>query len=181
MTLVEDLHSTPSYPCREVMGLAWAEWRSKGPWPKARGRTPSQKKGLRYERKFGLHLNRNQSYSVRSGTWIEFLDETGPGWAQPDHVLMLPKSVWIFENKLTYRESAWDQLELLYGPLVREIVGSTLPIGLVQVTKNLGGTEWQAMDGGRPVMLENLERLDGGLLGSTNSVSPRFLYHWLGV
>jgi len=118
---------------------------------------------------------------VRSGAWIQFHDDGGPGWAQPDHILTLQSTVCIFENKLTYRDSAWTQLGSLYGPLVRELVGPILPIGLVQVTKNLGGTGWQDMDGGRPEMLEGFERLGGGLLGPTTSIPPRFLFHWLGV
>lgn len=70
--------------------------------------------------------------------WIRFFDTNGGGFAQPDFIITLPRAgaVLVLEAKYTYTDSAWEQLERLYVPLVRKLYpGKT--VYTVQVCKVL--------------------------------------------
>ena len=56
--------------------------------------------------------------SLLSGPWIEFEDEHGSGYAQPDHLVFGPGWAIIFECKLGWTPAAVVELQTLYAPLV---------------------------------------------------------------
>lgn len=64
---------------------------------------------------------RSKASSVLSEQWIEFEDDNGHGYAQPDHLIIEPSRVVIVECKLSQNDAAWDQLLLLYRPLIETI------------------------------------------------------------
>lgn len=67
--------------------------------------------------------------------WIEFEDENGPGYAQPDIFFVLSDRVVLFECKLTETLRGHQQLRGLYGPLLSEIY--LRPVILILACKNL--------------------------------------------
>jgi hypothetical protein len=141
--------------------------------------------GLRYERKFGKHLHRVANRlvprpEILHGQWIQFEDLGGPGCAQPDHLIKTEEAVWIFENKLSYREEGWWQLTGLYSPLVKAIWD--LPQILVQVVRNLGGSprhDSSVYEGAWAVA--ELPAILGCGTEASLGDPPRFLLHWLGI
>ena len=187
-TLVEQWTSNkvPFARCRKVEDLEWAKFRSKSPWGKGPSASGSIAQGLAYERKFGRYLHRVASrclarHEVRSGQWIEFEDSNGRGNAQPDHILATQEALWIFENKLTYTEEGWHQLNDLYSPLCRELWD--LPQILVLVCKNLGeGGEGLVRRDSRGGELADIEEiLMVRALDAHHVCPPRFFIHWLGI
>lgn len=122
---------------REVVQLEWAHWTAKERVRHAnRSLSKAQADGFRFERMVGGYLQQRLGAVVRCGPWIEFVDINGLGLAQPDIVLCLPTSTVVFEAKLTYRNSAWDQLRLLYKPLLG-MLRPGRPVVCVQVCKHL--------------------------------------------
>lgn len=69
------------------------------------------------------------------GQWLQFIDFAGRGMAQPDAYLIRPKSVILFEIKLTQCKSGLLQIGQLYRPLLRHIYSR--PVVGVLVCKNL--------------------------------------------
>ncbi len=166
---------------------------TKSPWgPSPRLRGP-QAKGRAYERKFGKSLRRFATgpfsgAQVFSQQWFEFCETADDserdqsslhGYAQTDHIVKLKDRVILVENKLTYREEGWWQLTGLYSPLIKKIWN--LPQVLVQVVRNLGGTDWRRDQGiwGYSVLDDFSSLGERSLL--SNDEPPRFLHHWLGI
>lgn len=57
--------------------------------------------------------------------WVEFVDETGKHWCQPDGLLNLPgNTVLIIEFKYQHTIDAWYQLRQLYQPVVQVLFPS---------------------------------------------------------
>ena len=113
-----------------------------------------------FEKAFGKALQGTLSGLIVVGQWIEFADENGQGWAQPDIYVVQEDQVVLFECKLTYVEEAWPQMHALYVPLLMALYRK--PVLCVQVCKNLIP--------GAPrsnVRLQEALRPDG-------------LFHWLG-
>lgn len=79
--------------------------------------TAAQKDGLAYQDKVGAVLL-SRSLSLLRSPWIAFEDDTGPHLAQPDFVVLQPCPV-VFEIKRTLTDAAWEQLRLLYLPLLK--------------------------------------------------------------
>lgn len=90
---------------------------------------------------------------MRHEQWLRFVDDAGPGCAQPDLFLVLPTHVLLLEVKLTHTEFAWPQMEGLYVPLLEYVFER--PVTTVQVCKNLRGYV-------PPGMIEGLEGLMQG-------------------
>lgn len=119
---------------REVVDLQWVkEWTGNPPHKNTlRGMTAKQRKGKRYEEAFGAHLEKLSTdpssilygTEIRIGQWLRFEDTDGKSWAQPDFYALDHSSLWLFENKLTYVESALEQLTKLYGPLLAHLYPS---------------------------------------------------------
>lgn len=95
----------------------------------------SRAQGKTYEKRVGEFL-RNRGYSFRSGVWIDYEDDNGVGYAQIDHLLILPDRLCIVEAKLSQTCNAELQIRELYRPLLKLITGGGLIQG-VQVCKNL--------------------------------------------
>lgn len=93
-------------------------------------------KGKTYERKVIKDFQRaNLAAEVLASPWFNFVDYNGLGWCQPDILLIQKHCIIIVEVKLTQTSAAWQQLELLYKPVVEKHYG--LPTYLLQVCKNL--------------------------------------------
>lgn len=83
----------------------------------------SQAKGKAYERRLGKELERRlakglwDEAELIKGPWIKFRDQNGPGYAQPDFLILSPALLCIIDAKLTHTEIARRQLLSLYLPL----------------------------------------------------------------
>ena len=67
--------------------------------------------------------------------WLEYYDENGPGFAQPDLFLLGKGGLIVIECKLTYNTRAWDQLYGLYAPLLSRLY--SLPVRSIQACRYL--------------------------------------------
>ena len=92
-------------------------------------------KGKRYELLFGQYLSTVADQPPHSGQWFNFADSRGPGYCQPDHYILRPDEILIYENKLTYRRTVWSQLNALYVPVLEEVF--ELPCRIFAVCKYL--------------------------------------------
>lgn len=89
---------------------------------------------MAYQAHLGRELRRRLG-TIHEAQWIRFIDANGRGYAQPDHYWVGPRSVVVFEAKLTQRDEALRQIGRLYRPLLRHIYG--LPVVGVVVCKRL--------------------------------------------
>jgi len=126
---------------REVQAesLARVAFSDRTPHRPSRSQKPSIRAGLAYEKKFGDFLQaapRPPDADLLAGPWLEFHDALGPGFAQPDFLLISPRGIYIFECKLTQNTKAWIQLYRLYSPLMRKLLPG-VPLKHVQVCRNL--------------------------------------------
>lgn len=120
-----------------VIDLTAAEWSDRPDFARSSGRTASQRKGLRYERKIEEDLKELYGDSLKCGPWIKFTDRRGTGYAQPDFIVDLPDRVLIIECKLTYKPKAKDKLRRVYARLIRML--NSKPRLCVQVCRGFGG------------------------------------------
>lgn len=105
--------------------------------PKLKG---SRAKGITYERMVGRRLQERINKGeipaeLVSSQWFSFFDSVGPGYCQIDHYLICPGFIILIECKLTQSDSAPDQMDKLYRPILEMIYG--VPVVCVQVCKNL--------------------------------------------
>lgn len=81
--------------------------------------------GIRYEREvkefLSLYALGRPEIRFLDGPWIEFQDDSGRRWCQPDGVLANAgeKIVTIAEVKYQHTSDAWWQLKQLYLPVLR--------------------------------------------------------------
>lgn len=54
--------------------------------------------------------------------WLRFTDEAGQHWCQPDGLLHTPTGVIIIEVKYQHTVDAYNQLRLLYEPVVSVLI-----------------------------------------------------------
>lgn len=144
---------------RVIKDLLWVTLSEKSPWSKSRARLRGAKaRGRAYENKFGVWLERqNLPGTLFAHQWLAFEDENGVGYAQPDYFILRPDNVLLLECKLSQVDSAWDQLELLYAPLLGHLFSR--PCIPVQVCKNLRATD--------------------GVVTSIMDARPGSVFHWL--
>ena len=119
------IHRHRPYPkSRKVQNLQWAEYLDFTPFGRRRLNS-AQRMGMRYEAAFGRMLRKRIPSGARldHDKWIQFEDQNGSGYACPDWVLHGTKRLFVFENKLSWHRDAWEQPQLLYGPLLEEIEG----------------------------------------------------------
>lgn len=90
---------------------------------------------MTFQRSVGRWLRKRVEGEIYAGQWLEFVDRNGFGFAQPDFFLVRDKSIVLFEAKLTQTEDGYQQLALLYRPLLRHIY--RLPVLGILVCKNL--------------------------------------------
>lgn len=108
--------------------------------------------GVTYERKFGKRLQREidrgelegELHSGQwlhwSGSWLEYRGgentlRSGKAYAQPDHYIVQPEVILLFECKLTQTDEAEAQLVSLYTPLLEHLYKR--PVLKTQVCKNI--------------------------------------------
>lgn len=127
---------------RRIRGLRWA--RSVG---RPEGLPKARPKGCKLD---GLYYERSLASALPwaiSGAWFEFEDSNGHGWCQTDLLFGQRdgdrRELWCLEAKLSLVEDGFDQLELLYLPILRHCY--KVPVFGVQVTKALrgAGRSWQ--------------------------------------
>lgn len=53
--------------------------------------------------------------------WIRFTDATGAHWCQPDGILLFNTRLVLVEFKYQHTVDAWQQLRLLYEPVVEAL------------------------------------------------------------
>lgn len=91
---------------------------------------------MRFEKRAAKHLQLSlPSCEVIHGQWLEYWDDNGHGWAQPDIIVESEDRVLVCECKLTQTEFAFHQLSLLYLPLLRTIYER--PLFGVQICRNV--------------------------------------------
>jgi hypothetical protein len=66
--------------------------------------------------------------------WIQYRDGTGQYWCQPDGILHLPDCLVLVEFKYQHTSDAWQQLRLLYEPVVRRLFPAR-QIAVLEVVK----------------------------------------------
>ncbi len=140
LTTLVDSVARPANEVRRIRGLRWAELRSSGPFTRQKPRGRAQKVGLAYEKKVGRRLKRllrdgELEGELRLNQWIQFADDNGKGWAQPDAYLLMNSRILLIECKLTQSDNATPQLLSLYLPLLRKVYN--LPILCLQVCHTL--------------------------------------------
>lgn len=106
---------------RRIQELKWAKWTTAPAFTKGLPRLSApQRAGLALQKKVGRALMHFGS-DCRTGPWISYCDQTGPGLAQPDIVLVLSGGVLVLEIKLKFTLQAVPQLDALYVPLLQHL------------------------------------------------------------
>jgi len=65
--------------------------------------------------------------------WIQFSDDAGPRWCQPDGYVDLGERVLLVEVKYQHTPGAWEQLRLVYAPLLEYLFGK--PVAILEIVK----------------------------------------------
>ena len=103
---------------------------------KKRKRSQAQRRGLRYQKVVGRWFRRQAiEGDLYLDQWIEFADEDGRGYAQPDIFIVGSHTILLIECKLTQNSGAGDQLEY-YATLLQYIYPRHQILKL-QVCRNL--------------------------------------------
>lgn len=119
---------------RSISGLEWARLAAKPPHRAPRGLKGAKARGLAFEKQLLEALGPK----AQGGVWFEFCDRNGRGFCQPDIMLKLGhQTVLILEVKYTWTPEGHQQLENLYRPVVREVLGHQWLLHTVQVCKLL--------------------------------------------
>ena len=129
----------------------------------------NQRAGKTYEKRVGEELQRRIDSGaleglLYSGSWIEFLDANGHGFAQPDYFLVTDGVTLVFECKLSQRDAALVQVGRLYRPLLRELFKQ--PVVGIQVCKILRKESNWFVDDPSKLMAYRKEHI--------------FTWHWIG-
>jgi hypothetical protein len=98
---------------------------------KPRGR---KRQGVKYELFAQAMMAERFGGAYRPSPWIRFTDETGRHWCQPDGLLETPHGLVIVEFKYQHTVDAWQQLRLLYEPVV-EVLHPGRPVAVLEVVK----------------------------------------------
>ena len=115
--------------------------------------------GLRFESKLGKELE-ERGLDFTHGTWLEFYDANGRGFAQPDFIVCPDPQVWfILEAKLSQTQAAFNQLSFLYLPLL-QFIHPDVELIPVQVCKYL-------------------RKQDKGIVNDLSKASHGSTWHWI--
>ena len=111
---------------RIIKDLKWASVADRNPFPGPSKLTGTKAQGLAFQNKVGRFLAgeidaKRLEGKLYSDLWLMFEDCNGNGFAQPDHFLLQPNLVVVFECKLSQNSRAWPQIELLYQPLLAHL------------------------------------------------------------
>lgn len=108
---------------RKIKNLRWAAVADRNPYPGPRKLRGSQAQGVAFQNRIGRFLAgqidaKRLEGQLFSDLWFMFEDANGEGFAQPDHFLLQPEQIILFECKLSQNSTAWPQMEYLYKPLL---------------------------------------------------------------
>ena len=123
---------------RKLKGLRRVVEIDQPPFELRKKRNTAQAKGIAYERKVGKDLRNlvaGLPCEVRSGVWLEYIADSGTGWAQPDHLLVFDDRVVCVECKLTQRPDIRTKLLKFYRRLLRRLYPSK-EVHVAQVYRN---------------------------------------------
>lgn len=98
----------------------------KNPFPNRKALKGSQGAGIRFQDRIGAILEteiraKRLEGRLYSDLWLFYEDANGQGYAQPDHFILQPERIILLECKLTQVDTAWDQMDGLYVPLLRKL------------------------------------------------------------
>jgi hypothetical protein len=118
---------------RHVQDLIWAERAEASPWPRTRS-SGAKALGLQYERKVAKRLLR-----AEHNPWFRFQDRNGLGYCSPDFLWKTDRFRIVMECKLQDALEAWEQLEGLYLPVLREVFPEPIiPVVMVKYASQGG-------------------------------------------
>lgn len=122
------MHSCPP-PAKHflaALGVRYAKFLPSRPAFIRRGRSRGRfAVGMRYEREakewLSLFALGRADLVYQDGPWLEYADETGKRWCQPDALLVnaAKRTCTILEIKYSHTSDAWYQLKQLYLPVLR--------------------------------------------------------------
>lgn len=98
---------------------------------KPRGR---KRQGVKYEAAGQALLADRFGGAYLPSPWIRFTDSGGQHWCQPDGLLDTPHGLIIVEFKYQHTLDAWQQLRLLYEPVVAALHPGR-PIAVLEIVK----------------------------------------------
>ena len=107
--------------------------------PSPKPTKPQLRRGLQYEARVAAEIQALATlFDAQSihGQWLEFEDDFGQAWAQPDVLVLFPDAGILYEVKYTYTHAANSKLRNLYLPIVQLAIPKKR-WRLVQVCKNL--------------------------------------------
>jgi hypothetical protein len=105
-----------------------------GARPNAKGRTPAQKSGLRYEKKVAERLEASFGVRFQREPCYRYETLSGGGRCYPDGVICFGDRLLIVEIKLSHCLRAWKQLRQLYQPVVALAHG--LPVEVAEISRS---------------------------------------------
>jgi hypothetical protein len=105
-----------------------------GERPNAKGRTPAQKSGLRYEKRVAEKLERTFGARFQREPCYRYETRSGGGRCYPDGVICFGDRLLIVEIKLSHCLGAWKQLRGLYQPVVALAHG--LPTEVAEISRS---------------------------------------------
>lgn len=86
-----------------------------------------KRQGVKYEQ--AAHAHFRSLFPVwQANQWIHFSDEAGARWCQPDGFADLGDYILLVEFKYQHTPEAWEQLRLVYGPLLEFMLGKRVVI-----------------------------------------------------
>lgn len=107
---------------RQVTGdVKWARFTTEPSFARRqRRRHGARARGKQYETRALAALADMYSERVLNSPWIEYLDEAGHHWCQPDSLLFNVEKgiITIIEVKYQHTADAWLQLRRLYQPIL---------------------------------------------------------------
>jgi hypothetical protein len=104
--------------------------------PESRGRTAAQKEGRRFEKKVLEKLKELlPGAKIEYHQWIEYADENGVGYCEPEAFVEFEHKVLLVECKRTGIEGGKLQMVQLYAPLLALLIGK--PIQMVQICRHV--------------------------------------------
>lgn len=107
------------YEAKEVRA-AWPMPRGPFARTSARGGTPAQRAGKRYEKKVSGFLSNALGPDFSDHPWFRYASPEGTRWCQPDGLLLSEPFNILFEIKYSFTPDAWWQMRRLYEPVVRK-------------------------------------------------------------
>lgn len=107
-------------------GVKWAKLLDQQPvFIKRQRLEGARAQGMRYEKKALEKIKRlasERSVDIIASPWIEFGDDSGRRWCQPDCLVFGQGSAIVIEVKYRHTADAWFQLWHLYVPVLQVLM-----------------------------------------------------------